>query len=286
MAQRIRIGELLVKAGVLDDLQLRSALNEQRKWGGPLGKVLVDLGYVDEPTMVRALSKQLGLRRAQLERSSVPHELLAKLDPSRAREKRFCPERFEPARKTLVVAMADPTDVVVIDDLAFRTGCRVEATIAGESEISKAIDLIFFGRAQTALDLDVSFESMRGTDHGPFSEIDPRQLEGPPPPSSGPPADAARSGGAPSRSGERFGPIERPSATPSSPPSEIPSPPPMWGEPSTAGSEDGAAAKLEAAQKRQNRAIRVMLDMLIERGVFTEDEFRARLAATRGKTKG
>ena len=53
-----RLGEILIDAGVLDENQLRSALSQQRRWGGRLGKTLLELGFVDERTMVLALSRQ------------------------------------------------------------------------------------------------------------------------------------------------------------------------------------------------------------------------------------
>lgn len=314
MAQRIRLGELLVKAGVLDELQLRSALNQQRQWGGQLGKLLVELGFVDEAVMVRALSKQLGLPRARLDAAEVPPEILCQLDPGVAKAQRYCPERYDPARKVLRVAMADPTDVTAIDEVAFRTGHRVEATIAGEGEIVRAIDRIFFGRDEPRLELDLG-SGAPGARLGlsAFPELDPRQLGADPEPEERFPVSRSPS---PRSAAERFGPIDpgpaperfprapaerrapRASGPPSSPPaappvwgSPAPATPPdsrlsYWGEPSSVGADlEDVAARVEAAQKRQNRAIRVMLDLLIERGVFTEDEFRARLGAARQRSR-
>ena len=312
MVQRIRLGELLVKAGVLDELQLRSALNEQQKWGGQLGKILVDLGYVDEPLLVKALSKQLGVPRAHLETADIPIEVMKRIDPNSARTHRYCPERFEPSRRVLTVAMSDPTDVEAIDDLAFRTGCRVQTTLAGDMEVSRAIDRLFFGRVEQVVELGVNDALSRfpvGAEQGPFSEIDlearaKESLISPKPP-------------IPSPEGERFGPLEPlnrsssvrndarvssatrqtssrlgsnlsynarseghiASVVGSTPASGI------GGSSFAESTSEGIAAKLEAAQKRQNRAIRVMIDMLIERGVFSEEEFRARLGVHRSRNK-
>src|SRR5438094_8478637 len=63
---RIRIGDLLVKAGVITELQLKAALAEQTQWGGKLGDILVRMEFLTEEVLVRALSKQTGIPRADL----------------------------------------------------------------------------------------------------------------------------------------------------------------------------------------------------------------------------
>src|SRR5205814_1491396 len=63
---RIRIGDLLVKAGVITELQLKAALSEQQQWGGKLGDILVRMEFLTEEVLVRALSKQTGIARADL----------------------------------------------------------------------------------------------------------------------------------------------------------------------------------------------------------------------------
>src|SRR5947207_13423685 len=63
---RIRIGDLLVKAGVITELQLKAALAEQQQWGGKLGDILVRMEFLTEEVLVRALSNQTGIPRADL----------------------------------------------------------------------------------------------------------------------------------------------------------------------------------------------------------------------------
>ena len=70
---RLRIGDMLVKARLIDEMQLSSALAHQKKWGGRLGDVLIELGFLDEMMLWKGLSKQLGLTREVA-------ELEAKLD--------------------------------------------------------------------------------------------------------------------------------------------------------------------------------------------------------------
>lgn len=334
MVQRIRLGELLVRAGVLEEAELANALQEQMKWGGRLGKVLLNLGYVEESVMVRALSKQLGLPMARLDQASVPASLLERLDPEVAKDKGYCPERWLPEDKTLVVAMVDPSDVSTSDELAFRLGVRVRPTIVGELELAHGIKRLFFGESQDIQPSAFAVMST-GADRGPFSNLELEPLEAvgdgpdwlerprgaptvaPSAPTGGPAATAERFAPPPERFGPpptpparseasqgRFGPLPEP--TPAAPgrfeppPSgggrfdapptlsnapEPVSPPSVWSHDLTSpGVEpETMSEKLSAAQRRQNRVLRAMIDILIDRGVFTEAELRQRLLASRSK---
>lgn len=53
MKESIRLGEALLKAGLLDNFQLQSALGRQRQWGGRLGTALIELGFIDEGTLIK-----------------------------------------------------------------------------------------------------------------------------------------------------------------------------------------------------------------------------------------
>src|SRR6059058_3266928 len=67
-APRRKLGELLLAAGVVDETRLKAALAEQKRWGGKLGRTLIDLGFVREDIMVKALSHQLKLPSVNLTR--------------------------------------------------------------------------------------------------------------------------------------------------------------------------------------------------------------------------
>jgi len=73
---RKKLGEILVHAGVLNDTQLRAALNEQRRWGGPLGRILVDMKLITEDAMVQALSHQLNLPAVNLDQRNIEAAVL------------------------------------------------------------------------------------------------------------------------------------------------------------------------------------------------------------------
>src|SRR5213082_860864 len=121
---RIKIGDLLVKAGVITDLQLKAALAEQGQWGGKLGDILVRMEFVTEEVLVRALSKQTGIPRADLT-GEPDHDALAKIAPDMAEEYGVVPVQLIDDGRTMVLAMSDPNNVNVTDHLQNLTGTRI-----------------------------------------------------------------------------------------------------------------------------------------------------------------
>ena len=76
MAEKIgeKLGDLLVKAGLIDEIQLQSALGHQRKWGGKLGKCLVDLGFIEEVELLKFLSEKSKIQAVDLSQSHIPDQ--------------------------------------------------------------------------------------------------------------------------------------------------------------------------------------------------------------------
>lgn len=140
---RKKIGEILVGAGVLDDTRLRVALVEQQRWGGPLGRILVDMKLVDEGVLVDALSRQLGVQAVDLDNLTIPNDVIALVPGDLCEQYSVIP--FAQPMKFLDVAMADPTQAGVIDELQIRTHLNVRPHIAGPKQLERAI-YRFYGR--------------------------------------------------------------------------------------------------------------------------------------------
>jgi Type II secretion system (T2SS), protein E, N-terminal domain len=138
-APRNRIGELLVKARVLDEMQLRSALARHDQWGGRLSRIISDMGLVPEDTLTQAICQGLGVQRVQLDNLTKDLGALAKLDVGFAEQKGIFPVALRDNGKTLMLAMADPTDLETIDQVAARGRTRVIPLVAGDLEIQNAI---------------------------------------------------------------------------------------------------------------------------------------------------
>lgn len=135
---RDRLGELLVRTGVITQAQLTDALAYQQLHGGKLGQVLVKNLIVDEDTVARTLADQKGLEYVSLSMFPVDREA-ASLIPARVAKRCSCiPIGFRDG--SLLLAMADPLDVETIDDMYLRTQMDVQPVVATASQIDYAVE--------------------------------------------------------------------------------------------------------------------------------------------------
>ncbi len=135
-----RIGELLLEEGLVTKEALKEALDRQKNEGGKIGYHLVQSGAVSEEDLVHLLSEQYGIPAIDL-RSLYEHvdSTLLDLIPEKI-AKRYLVFPVHKTANILTLAMADPTNVVALDDIRFRTGCEVEPVLASEFAIREAID--------------------------------------------------------------------------------------------------------------------------------------------------
>jgi type IV pilus assembly protein PilB len=169
-----RLGELLVRNKLIDEKQLAKALEEQKSTGGRLGASLVKLGYLKEEDLAAFLSRQYGVPSINLNEFDIDENVI-KLIPAEVVQKyQLIP--VNRAGSTLIVAMADPSNIFAIDDIKFMTGYNVEVVVAFEASIRYAIDKYY--------DQSSSFDDVMGDledidleiiDDG--EEIDTRDLE-------------------------------------------------------------------------------------------------------------
>ncbi|MCK5826093.1 MAG: hypothetical protein KAG93_03600 [Desulfuromusa sp.] len=136
-----RLGEMLLEAGLIDRFQLESALSLQRNLGGQVGSALVKLGYLPEETILEFLETQVKYSRVSLQELEIPESLMALLSAERMLELMVVPIELRRTgnEKILRVAMTDPTNLKLVDDLQFATGCKVIPVLAVENEIEQAI---------------------------------------------------------------------------------------------------------------------------------------------------
>ena len=136
------LGERLLEKRVLSDDQLRIALYEQQSSREPLGRVLVRLGFVTEATIRDILSESGGVNTVDLAKTTVDPEVLAKIPLDVAKQYNVFPVAYRPDDNTIVVAVANPNDFVLADQIrAFLGGeTELEFVVSEESAISRAVD--------------------------------------------------------------------------------------------------------------------------------------------------
>ena len=141
MAEKRKLGEMLLEAGLINDFQLRRALSEQRQWRRPLGVTLISMGFVSESELMRVLSDQLRCPVADLDVKIVAPEVVALVPYEIATNHHCLPLAVQRKGSVmeLYLAMFDPTDLAVIDDIRFRTGHEVHPVLVGDQQIEEAI---------------------------------------------------------------------------------------------------------------------------------------------------
>ena len=150
-----KLGEILVEEGVITLLQLQEALEEQKLTGEKLGEILIKKSLLGQEELDRTLNKQKGIARFDLANYIIELSLLKLIPEDFARKYKLLPVFL--IENTLTVAMADPTNVFIIDELQRLTKLIVEPVLAQELEIKKAQDQ-YYGGSGTLLEIVSSID--------------------------------------------------------------------------------------------------------------------------------
>lgn len=148
---RKRLGDLLVEAGLITEEQLQSTLHEKPA-NQRLGDALLQRGYITEQQLIEVLEFQLGIPHISLYRYPFDTKLFSLIPKEMARRNLIIPLKKDSNR--LFVAMADPMDFFVIDDLRLSTGFHIETAIATKDDILRSINKYY--------DIDDGFEELLG----------------------------------------------------------------------------------------------------------------------------
>ncbi|MCC2724757.1 Flp pilus assembly complex ATPase component [Blautia massiliensis] len=147
--ERMRLGDLLIKQNVLTEEELKKALELQKGSGKKIGEVLVDNGFITEEMIVRALQMQLGLKVVQLAGVTIPKEVRGLVSVDLLKKYTCIPFELDPYNANILhLAMADPMDMMAIDDISIVTNLQVEPYIATTRDIRTAIDR-WYGASET-----------------------------------------------------------------------------------------------------------------------------------------
>jgi type IV pilus assembly protein PilB len=133
-----RLGELLVQAGKVTEIQLDEALEAQKSEGGRLGTHLVKMGFIADEDLVEFLSQRYGVPAINLNEIEVDDSIISIIPGEVARKYTILP--VSKAGAKLTIAMVDPTNVFAMDDVKFMTGFNVEPVVSSDSSLRAAID--------------------------------------------------------------------------------------------------------------------------------------------------
>lgn len=139
--KKLRLGDLLVENRIISQLQLDAALEEQRKSGRKLGKIMVDRGYLTEDAMLIFLSRQLGVPFVELAHYQFEPDVVAVLPEIYAR--RFRAVALKEKGDALLVGMSDPTNIFAYDELARIIGRPIDMAVVREQELLDTIERVY-----------------------------------------------------------------------------------------------------------------------------------------------
>jgi type IV pilus assembly protein PilB len=174
-----RIGEMLLDEDIITKDQLEECLQEQKVTGEKVGEVLVRKGYVTLEVLMAFLGNQMGVPYVSLSEMKNISKALLKLIPEQLmRSQHVIP--VDKKGNTLILAMADPTNVFVTDDIKLATRCDLELRLSSEKEIKQAVDNYFGFKEEETGELvkssksdDAFGESPAGMSGGGFSAPGP-----------------------------------------------------------------------------------------------------------------
>jgi len=242
---RKKLGEMLIDAGLLSEQALRVALKEQQRYGGSLGRTLVELKLIGEAELVGVLGQQLKVGTIDLDTIEISQSVLAHVTADFADLYGVVP--FAQPMKFLDVAMIDPTNTTVIDELRTRTKLNIRPALAGPKMIERAIGK-YYGRGFSRFYGDIPL----ALEDGPVLEVEKSDNE--------PKLDDLIVE-------ERAPPTPAPAA---------PKPPPI---PRSAASAETAAlerriAELEARVAKQDALIEKLVTALVDHGMADRGDYR------------
>ena len=166
--KKIRIGDLLISNGLITSGQLMEALAEQKRTGLRLGRTLIDMGMINEDSLLDLLSRQLKIPFVQLNSYQFQPHLIAKLPETYAR--RFRAIVLDEQDEELLVGMADPLDLMAVDDIGRQVGQHVNIAVVREGELLSTLDMVY-RRTDEISNLAVELDSELADDAFDLAEL-------------------------------------------------------------------------------------------------------------------
>jgi type IV pilus assembly protein PilB len=138
-----RLPDMLLEQNLVSQAQLTECINLQRATGNTLATLLVEKGYLSEEDLVVTLSEQLGIPHIRVAHYSIPKEVLSEVPETLARQYQMLPVSV--TGDVLTLAMADPLNIMALDDLRMLTSYEIEPVVAVSTELRDAINRHYGG---------------------------------------------------------------------------------------------------------------------------------------------
>lgn len=129
--------DIILRSGLVDEMQMKSAIAKQQQWGGSICKTLTDMGWVAEDTLIELLGKELRMPVMHLGNWAHDAQALSRLDVDFCDTYGVFPMSLK--NRALTLAMYDPTDIATVDEAMRRADARVIPVLVSETEIRNAI---------------------------------------------------------------------------------------------------------------------------------------------------
>ncbi|OQX52652.1 MAG: type II secretion system protein GspE [Candidatus Omnitrophica bacterium 4484_213] len=165
-----KVGQLFIEQGFITSEQLEEALEEQRLTGQKIGEILVNKGWLTSEEVKKVLEKQTGVKNIDLSMHIIDPELIKIIPEEMAIKYRLIP--VLKSENKIVVAMADPSNVFVIDELERQTNCLIEPVLANEMDIRRAQDQ-YYGTSNVLQEIIASIDKNKLTEGDSLGEEAP-----------------------------------------------------------------------------------------------------------------
>ena len=146
--KRIRIGDLLVEAGAITEEQLQEALAKQKEEGGRIGNIIMNMGFISRELLITVLTAQTGIDFCEIKSVKIDESVLKLVPDSLVNKYTAMPIGYDENNPNILkVAMADPMDLVAVDDISISSGLQVEPMLSFEEDLVNTIGK-YYGSAQ------------------------------------------------------------------------------------------------------------------------------------------
>jgi MSHA biogenesis protein MshE len=166
--EKVRLGEILVQQKLLSEEQLTFSLGEQKRTGRKLGRIFIENGFVTEEQIASALARQLNIPYINLKFFNIDPDTVRQLPETQAR--RFRAIALEVRDGSLLIGMADPTDLFAYDEIARLVKRNILLAVVNETELLQTIDRIY-RRTEEITDFARELEQDLGDNYVDFGTL-------------------------------------------------------------------------------------------------------------------